>query len=87
METRIRDIRGIPLWLLRNYLVDPGGVVQPDSAIAGSARQGRLTRLDDVRIGSLRVGEVLFLGGRSPPRPFRERGMGKPGFSPPAPKV
>ncbi len=58
METRIHDIRGIPLWLLRDYLVDLGGVVQPDGAVAGPAWQGRLTRLDDVRIGSLRVGEV-----------------------------
>jgi hypothetical protein len=84
METRIR---GIPLWLLRNYLVDPGGVVQPDSAIPGSAWQGRLTRLGDMRIGSLRVGEVLFLGGRSPPRPSRGRGDGETWFLPPAPKV
>jgi hypothetical protein len=53
-----QDIRGIPLWLLRDYLVDLGGQVQPDGQVVGPGWQGRLTRLEDFRLSSLRVGEV-----------------------------
>jgi hypothetical protein len=52
------DIRGIPLWLLRDYMVDLGGQVQPDGSVAGPGWTGLLTRLADFQIGSLRVGEV-----------------------------
>lgn len=52
------DIRGIPLWLLRDYLIDLGGQLQPDGTVAGPGWAGQLTRLADFQIGSLRVGEV-----------------------------
>ena len=52
------DLRSIPLWLLRDYLVDLGGQIEPDGDVAGQGWRGRLTRLEDFRIGSLRVGEV-----------------------------
>lgn len=58
MLTHTHDIRGIPLWLLRDYLVDLGGVVQPDGVVYGSGWQGRLEPLDDFRLGSLRVATV-----------------------------
>lgn len=60
METRTHAIRGIPLWLLRDYLVDLGGAAQPDGAVVGSGWEGRLTPMDDVRIGSLRVAQVCM---------------------------
>ncbi|MBK9715209.1 MAG: DUF1952 domain-containing protein [Kouleothrix sp.] len=52
------EIRGIPLWLLRDYLVDLGGQIQPDGQVAGQGWRAQLTRLEDIRIGSLRIGEV-----------------------------
>jgi hypothetical protein len=58
MIVRTHDIRGIPLWLLRDYLVDLGGQIQSDGVVVGPGWVGLLTRLEDFRIGSLRVGEV-----------------------------
>jgi hypothetical protein len=66
MDTLTQNIRGIPLWLLREYLVDLGGQVQPGGEIAGPDWQGKLTRLEDFCIGSLWVGEVqLELSGEA----------------------
>ena len=58
MITRTHAIRAIPLWLLREYLVDLGGQVQPDGHVVGDGWWVRLTRLADFQLGSLRVGEV-----------------------------
>ena len=58
MKVVSHDIRGIPLWLLRDYLIDLGGVLQPDGTVLGPGWSGQLTRLADFQIGSLRVGEV-----------------------------
>lgn len=60
------ELRGIPLWLLRDYLVDLGGQAQPDEQVIGPGWQVQLTRLDDFRLGSLRVAQVrLVLRGES----------------------
>jgi hypothetical protein len=53
-----RDVRGIPLWLLRDYLVDAGGTVRGDHIVVGDGWQARLTQLQDFEVGSLRVGEI-----------------------------
>ena len=58
MEVITRDIRGIPIWLLRDYLVDLGGVAEPDGRVVGLGWTAELTRLDDFQIGSLRVGQA-----------------------------
>jgi hypothetical protein len=51
-------IRAVPIWLLREYLVEAGGRELPDGSVAGAGWHARLTQLDDFRIGSLRVGQV-----------------------------
>lgn len=53
-----REIRGIPLWLLREYLVELGGQVQQDDCVVGAGWSARLTQLEDFSVGSLRVGQV-----------------------------
>jgi hypothetical protein len=53
-----RDVRGIPLWLLREYLVEAGGTAQGDHIIVGNGWQARLTQLQDFEVGSLCVGEI-----------------------------
>ncbi|NTU82278.1 MAG: hypothetical protein HGA45_23345 [Chloroflexales bacterium] len=58
MATVTHDIRGIPLWLLRDYLIDLDGQAGADNLVAGPGWRAQLTRLADFRIGSLRVGEV-----------------------------
>jgi hypothetical protein len=61
-------LRGIPRWLLCEYLEDLGGrVVTSDSdggaaaeedVVAGDGWQARLTQLEDFRVGSLSSGQV-----------------------------
>ena len=53
-----RDVRGIPLWLLREYLVEAGGKAEGDHVVVGDGWKVRLTQLDDFEVGSLRVGEI-----------------------------
>jgi hypothetical protein len=53
-----RDVRGIPLWLLRAYLVEAGGTAEGDQIVVGDGWQVRLTQLEDFEVGSLRVGEI-----------------------------
>ncbi len=56
-ENLERRIRGIPLWLLRAYLVELGGQAQEDR-ISGNGWEAKITQLDDFRVGSLAVGQV-----------------------------
>ena len=58
MPARSRDVRGIPLWLLRAYLVEAGGKAEGDHIVVGDGWQVRLTQLEDFEVGSLRVGEI-----------------------------
>ena len=53
-----RDMRGIPLWLLREYLQELGGEVAAGGLITGEGWTVRLTQLDDFQVGSLTVGQV-----------------------------
>ena len=58
MPVRSRDVRGIPLWLLRAYLVEAGGAAEGDSMVVGDGWRVFLTQLEDFEVGSLRVGEI-----------------------------
>ena len=56
-----KEVRGIPLWLLRDYMLemaDEGGVAQGDNRVVGDGWTLTLTQLEDFVIGSLRVGEI-----------------------------
>jgi len=53
-----RDMRGIPLWLLREYLQELGGEVAAGGLITGDGWTASLTQLEDFRVGSLTVGQV-----------------------------
>ena len=56
-----KDVRGIPLWLLRDYMLEiegEGGVAEGDDRVVGEGWTLTLTQLDDFVIGSLRVGEI-----------------------------
>lgn len=52
------QLHGIPLWLLREYLEDLGGIAQSDTMLKGDDWQAYLRQLPPVVIGSLRVGRV-----------------------------
>lgn len=58
MAGEIRETRGIPLWLLREYLEEGGGRATADDRVVGDGWEVRLTQLEDFAVGSLRVGQV-----------------------------
>lgn len=51
-------VYGIPLWLLREYLVELGGRVDGEHGVEGAGWRAKLAKLPDRQIGSLRVGRV-----------------------------
>ena len=53
-----RDVRGVPLWLLRDYMLDEGGTAESDTRVVGDGWVITFTQLEDFEIGSLRVGEL-----------------------------
>jgi hypothetical protein len=52
------ELRGIPLWLLQQYLEGVGGQSQAEGQVSGPGWQARLTQVEDFVLGSLRVGQV-----------------------------
>lgn len=58
MAAIVHDMRGIPLWLLRDYLVELGGRAVDDQTVEGDGWRVQLTRLEPFRLGSLEVGQV-----------------------------
>ena len=53
-----RELRGIPLWLIKDYLAELGGVEQEPDFIQGAGWRIHLQQLDDFQVGSIRVGQV-----------------------------
>ncbi len=58
MVVETRELRALPLWLMRDYLLELGGVEQPDGLLVGDGWQARLTQLENFTIGSLSVGQI-----------------------------
>ena len=53
-----REVRGIPLWLIREYLEELGGTPRGEDAADGDGWSGRLEQIEDFTIGSLAIGQV-----------------------------
>ena len=60
MAAYTTTVRGIPLWLLREYVEDLGSQLDADGWLRGADWQIRLTQAEDFQIGSLRVGQVYL---------------------------
>lgn len=58
MPQMVRDVRGVPLWLWREYLVEMGGEAQSDQHVVDEGWEVHPTQMPDFQLGSLRVGEV-----------------------------
>ncbi len=58
MSAHTRQIRGIPLWLLRDYLVELGGKVDENGRVQGPDWIATLTPQEPFQLGSLRVGQL-----------------------------
>ena len=79
MTEPIREVHSIPLWLLREYLEELGGVAESETLILGDGWQADLQKLPPKEVGSLRVGqvEVLFNGNSEAVEAIRKRFMMK----------
>jgi hypothetical protein len=58
MQTISRDIRGIPHFLLIEYLQEMGGKLVEQDIVEGAGWTVRLSRIDPFRLGSLVVGQM-----------------------------
>ncbi len=53
-----RDVHGVPTWLLKEYLIELGGVEEGDESVSGEGWKARYRRIENYKIGSLSVGRV-----------------------------
>ena len=60
-RTITREIRGIPFFLLREYLEDLGGTATSEHKVEGPGWQAELERMEPFRIGSLAVGQTRLI--------------------------
>jgi len=58
MKTIVREMRGIPYFLLKEYLQALGGTALAENLIAGEGWRVRLERMTPFRLGSLEVGQT-----------------------------
>ena len=55
-----RVIRGIPAWLMGEYLKELGGTVEGNGRYTGPGWSARVEQIEDFQLGSLRVGQIRF---------------------------
>lgn len=60
-RTIVREIRGIPFFLLREYLEELGGTATRDDRVEGPGWRAELERMEPFRIGSLAVGQTKLI--------------------------
>jgi hypothetical protein len=60
MQQLTREMRGIPHFLLKEYLVELGGALLDENTIAGAGWRVRLTKMEPYKIFSIQVGQTLL---------------------------
>ena len=58
MKTIVHEMRGIPYFLLKEYLQELGGTIIADDTVTGDGWTVRLERMEPFRLGSLKVGQT-----------------------------
>ena len=58
MQTLVREMRGIPLFLLKEYLQEMGGTPDGENLIRAEGWKVTLERMEPFRLGSLAVGQT-----------------------------
>ena len=58
MRTITQDIRGIPFFLLQEYLQEMGGKPGEKGVVQAPGWTARLTRMEPFRLGALEVGQT-----------------------------
>ena len=58
MQTIVREMRGIPYFLLKEYLQEMGGRLEGENFIRAEGWSVTLEKMEPFRIGSLSVGQT-----------------------------
>jgi len=58
MQSITREMRGIPFFLLKEYLVELGGVLEGDDLVTGAGWVVKLTKMAPYKLHSLQVGQT-----------------------------
>jgi len=58
MQTLVHEMRGIPYFLLKEYLQEMGGTLIEENFLQGDGWSVRLERMEPFRLGSLEVGQT-----------------------------
>lgn len=58
MQTLVRELRGIPYFLIREYLQELGGSPAGGDIVRGEGWTVTLERMEPFRLGSLEVGQT-----------------------------
>ena len=61
MQKIVREMRGIPFFLLREYLEEMGGTALGDDQVQGPGWSVKLTKMEPFRLGSLSVGQTRLV--------------------------
>ncbi|MCE9645634.1 MAG: DUF1952 domain-containing protein [Chloroflexi bacterium] len=57
MRTLVHEMRGIPYYLLKEYLQELGGTLHGEDLIEGKGWSVKIEKMEPFRIGSLSVGQ------------------------------
>ena len=60
MQTIIREMRGIPFFLLKEYLIEMGGEAVGENQIQGQGWTVEMSKMEPFRLGSLSIGQTLL---------------------------
>lgn len=58
MQTIVREMRGIPFFLLKEYLEEMGGTSISDDQVQAEGWSVKLTKMEPFRLGSLSIGQT-----------------------------
>ena len=58
MQTLVRELRGIPYFLLKEYLQEMGGILAGENIVRGNGWAVTLEHMEPYRLGSLEVGQT-----------------------------
>ncbi len=58
MQILVHEMRGIPYFLLKEYLQEMGGTLIEENFLQGDGWSVRLERMEPFRLGSLEVGQT-----------------------------
>lgn len=61
MKTIVREMRGIPYFLLKEYLQELGGTLVAENEVAGEGWSVKLEKMEPFRLKSLSVGQTRLI--------------------------